>query len=190
MNFIDIAHATAAAEEAIEGATTTADGGVLASLGIDGTLFVFQLINFAIVAIVLWFLILKPLTKKLAERQKLIDDSIENSKKIQANMMMSEQKYQEKIDQAKVEANKVIDKGQKEALVVAESLKNKAKSEIELLVTQARKNIEIEKNDALDAVRQEAANLVVSAVEKVLSEKLDSHKDAKLVEEAIKDLQK
>ena len=68
------------------------DAGVLASLGINGQLFVFQLINFAIVVLVLWFLILKPLSKKLEERKKLIDDSLDKAKEIETNLGMSEQK--------------------------------------------------------------------------------------------------
>ena len=62
---MDIVHA----EETTTNTTEPAgDGGVAASLGINGTLFVFQLINFAIVASIIWFLILKPLTKKMTER--------------------------------------------------------------------------------------------------------------------------
>src|SRR4051812_216888 len=95
---------TTATTEATEG------GSPLSALGINSTLFVFQLINFAIVAVIIWFLILKPLTKKMSERQKMIDDSIENSRKVQENLQKSEQKYQERIDSAKVDANKIVEK--------------------------------------------------------------------------------
>src|SRR3990167_7541606 len=135
---IDIAYASETAAKAGEAA---AEGGVLASLCINGTLFVFQLINFAVVAVVLWYLILKPLTKKMSERQKMIDDSIDNAKKIETNLGMSERKYQEKIDQAKVDANKFIAKAREEALAAAEITKEKTKKEIEQLVDSARKNI-------------------------------------------------
>lgn len=181
---IDIAYAAEATENAVEKAT---DGGALASLGINGTLFIFQLINFAIVAVILWFLILKPLTKKMSERQKMIEQSIDNAKKIETNLGMSERKYQEKIDQAKIDANKIMEKAQQEALLVAGNLKEKAKQEIELLVEQARKNIKIEKADMMSEVKKEAASLVVAAVEKIISEKIDSIKDNKMIAEAIKD---
>ncbi|MCX6778657.1 MAG: ATP synthase F0 subunit B, partial [Candidatus Magasanikbacteria bacterium] len=78
MNFIEIAHASEAPTELTE--TTEQSGGVLGSLGINGQLFVFQLINFILVAAILWFLILKPLTKKMAERKKIIDESLDNVK--------------------------------------------------------------------------------------------------------------
>jgi len=121
---VDIAYASEVAAQASE---TVTESGVLGSLGINGTLFIFQLVNFAIVVAVLWFLILKPLTKKMTERQKMIDDSVDNAKKIETNLGMSERKYQEKIDQAKVDANKFIEKAQQEAAQVAESMKEKSK---------------------------------------------------------------
>src|SRR3989344_1738676 len=141
MFLTNIAHASE------ETASSAAEGGVLADLGINGTLFVFQLINFALVSVILWFLILKPLTKKMSERQKMIDDSIDNAKKIETNLGMSERKYQERIDQAKVDANKVIEKSQQEALALGETMKDKAKNDIEQLVEQARRNIKVERDE-------------------------------------------
>jgi len=179
-----------AAEAATVATETASNGGVLASLGINGTLFIFQLINFAVVAVILWFLILKPLTQKMSERQKMIDQSIDNAKRIENNLSTSEKKYQERIDQAKIEANKLIDKSQKEAIIAGEGLKEKAKKEIETLVDQAKKNIKIEREEMMNEVKKEAANLVIAAIEKILPEKMDSAKDHKLVDEAIKDLKK
>ena len=183
---IDIAYASETVEKTAE---AVANEGVLASLGINGTLFIFQLINFAIVAVILWFLILKPLIKKMSERQKLIDDSIDNAKKIETNLGMSERKYQEKIDQAKVDANKFIGKAQQEAAQAGEAAKAKAKQEIEQLVEQARKNIKIERDQSVAEIKEQAADLIVSAAEKILSAKLDKAKDEKIITEAVKSLE-
>ncbi|MEK7131297.1 MAG: F0F1 ATP synthase subunit B [Patescibacteria group bacterium] len=174
-----------AAETAAE---MTADGGVLSSLGINGTLFVFQLINFAIVAVILWYLILKPLTKKMSERQRVVEDSLENAKKIETNLGMSERKYQEKIDQAKVDANKFIAKAQQESLRAAEIMKEKTKKEIEQLVDQARENIKTERDESINEIKQQAANLIISAAEKILSAKIDVAKDNKIIDEAVKEM--
>ncbi len=173
---------------ASETATETTNEGVLASLGINGTLLIFQFVNFAVVAFVLWFLILKPLTKKMAERQKMVEDSVDNVKKIETNLGMSEKKYQEKIDQAKVDANKIIEKASTEALAVAEIAKEKTRKEIEQLVEDARKNIKTERNESIAEIKQQVASLVVEVAEKILAGKIDVEKDNKIVEEAIKGL--
>jgi F-type H+-transporting ATPase subunit b len=179
--FIDIAYAS-------EVAKATADEGVLASLGIHGVQFLEQLFSFALVSVILWFLILKPLTKKMAERQKMIEDSVDNVKKIEANLGMSEKKYQEKIDQAKVDANKIIEKASTEALAVAEVAKEKTRKEIELLVEDARKNIKTERTESIAEIKQQVASLVVEAAEKILAGKINIEKDNKIVEETIKSL--
>ncbi len=183
-NFIDIARASETTET--ETTATGANESVAAALGLNPTLFVFQLINFALVAAVLWWLILKPLTKKMSERQNIIEKSLDDAKKVEANLHNSEKKYQEKIDEAKVEANKIVDKAVKDARAASEDIKKKAKVEIEMLVDQAKRNIAIDREEMISSVRQEAANLVVMALEKVLAEKMTEAKDKALVEEMIK----
>lgn len=178
-----IAHA--APETAGHAAEVAVETGVLSSLGINSSVFVFQLINFTLVGLILWFLILKPLTKKMTERQKMIDDSIDNAKKIETNLGMSERKYQEKIDQAKVDANKMIEKAQQESVLVAEAAKEKTRKEIEELVEQARRNIKSERDESVAEIKLQTANLVVAATEKILGSKLDGGADKKIIEEAV-----
>ena len=93
-----------------------------ASLGLNGQLFAFQLLNFAIVSAIIWFLILKPLTKTLEERKKVIDESLDKAKQVETNLQMSEVKFQEKLDEAKVKANKVIEKSHSEAEILSETM--------------------------------------------------------------------
>ncbi len=183
MNFINIAYASS--EAVVEKAT---EGGLLASLGLNGSQFIFQWINFAIVVAVLWFLILKPLTKKLSEREKMIDDSIKNAEKIQHNLNKSEKDYQERMDKAKVEANKILEKANVETAVVAEEMKEKTKKDIEELVDHAKRNIRLEKEEMMTGLKKETVEIVVAVVEKILSAKMDGKKDKELIENALKDL--
>ncbi len=166
--------------------TEKADGSFLSTVGINGQLFVFQLINFAIVGAIVWFLILKPLTKKMEERRKLIDDSLDKAKEVETNLAMSERKYQERVDDAKVESNRIIAKATEEALVMADQMKKKAKDEIELLVKQAKKNIEIDREDMRADIRKETASMIVAALKKVLQQDLDPKMDAKYIESILK----
>ena len=189
MNFIEIAHATGGEEAEVTTHTTeetsSTDEGVLASLGINAKLFSFQLINFAIVGMILWFLILKPLTSKLAERQKKIEDSLDNAERVEKNLRESEKKYQNKIDEAKVEANRMVEKAVGEAEIAGNQMKDKAREEIEGLVKQAKKNIEIEKQEMLDGLKKQTADLIVLALEKVLNEKMNDKTDRKMIDEVL-----
>ncbi|MFZ2189725.1 MAG: F0F1 ATP synthase subunit B [Candidatus Magasanikiibacteriota bacterium] len=194
MFLIENAYASSEAVEETNVEATTAEHttvapkneGVAASLGINAQLFGFQLLNFAIVGAIVWFLILKPLTKTMEERKKIIDDSIDNAKAVETNLQMSEVKFQEKLDQAKVEANKIIEKSHTEAEKLSVDMKEKAKKEIEMLVDQAKRNIQIEKESMMTEIKKETVNLIIAAVEKIMNEKLDDKKDVTLIEETIR----
>jgi len=187
MQFIETVFASS---EAVEFTTeqTNNNESVAASLGLNGQLFIFQLINFAIVAAIVWFLILKPLTSKLEERKNIIDESLEKAKEVEANLVMSNQKFEEKIAEAKTEGNKIIVKATTDAEELAISMKAKAKTEIEKLVDQARGKIQDEKEEVMRGIKTETAGLIMAVVEKVLKEKLTDKKDQQLIEESLKGL--
>ncbi|MFA4831076.1 MAG: F0F1 ATP synthase subunit B [Patescibacteria group bacterium] len=161
---------------------------IAASLGLNLNLFIFQLINFAIVAAIVWWLILKPLVKKMQERQEMVEKSVEDAKRIEANLQTSEAKFQEKIDEGKVEANKIIAKAGEEAEVQGEKLREKARADVEQLIKQAKVKIGEEKEKMTVELRRETGELVIAALEKVLDKTMDKEKDRELVEEVLKKL--
>lgn len=166
------------------------DSGVLASLGINGQLFAFQLLNFAIVACIVWFLVLKPLVKKMEERRKQVEESVDNVKAIETSLQMSEKKYQDKIDEAKVAANKILEKAHTESEAISKQIKEKAQKDVELLVMQAKKNIGIDKQEMKDELRKETAEMVVMAMEKLLEKKFSGKDDEKFIADILKSLNK
>lgn len=165
--------------------STGASESVAASLGLKPQLFVFQLLNFALVLGIVWFLILKPLTKKLDERKKIIDESLDRAKEIETNFIMSQQKFDEKLSEAKVEASAIIQKAHDESEKMGEDMKQKAKEEIALLIEKAKKTIASEKQEMKEELRRETVELVILATEKLLGQKFDAKKDEKFIEEIL-----
>jgi F-type H+-transporting ATPase subunit b len=125
-------------QAATEGGHT---GGVAETLGINAGLFVSQFINFVLVFLVIWFLILKPLTKKLEERRKIIDESLDRAKEIESRMVMADAAYEEKIKEARANADSVIAKAHEESKMLSEKMKQDTKNEIATLVSQAKEKI-------------------------------------------------
>ena len=60
--------------------------------------------------------------------------------------------------------------------------------EIEQLVETARKNIKTERDESISELKEQAADLIIAAAEKILSAKIDADKDDKIIEEAVKSL--
>ena len=168
--------------------SSEAEEGVLGSLGINGSLFVFQLINFAIVVAVLWFLILKPLTKKMTERQEKIEKGLDDAEKFKKNLEESEKKYEEKMNQARIEASKVMEEADKRAEISRQETLKKANGEADDMISKAKSEIEAVKEDSLKQIRTEAANMVALGVEKVLGKEIDEGEQKRLVERATEEI--
>jgi len=184
MNLIETAYATA--HESSE----VVEQGLLGSMGIDWKMFVIQIINLAIVFCILWFLILKPLTKKMSERQKGIDESLDNSKKIQEMLKKSDQDYQNLINTAKAEANQILERAKTDAVLTAESIKNNTKKDIDTMSASAKKNIDDEKKKMVADFKNEAAEIVVLALKKIVTNKFDVIDDKEEINETLKMIKK
>ena len=160
---------------------------VLSSLGINGMQLVIQFVNLTIVLLVVWYLILKPLTKKMDERKKLIDESLEKAQKIETEFQMSQQKIQAKIDAAKMEAKAIIEKAYADQIEQTKEMKEKTKVELATAVAEAKAEIKKEKLAMEKEINDRMAELVTDALAKIIgNEKNDVNKI--LIEKVVKEL--
>ena len=81
----------------------------MAALGIDVKLFLGQIINFLILLLILWRFAYKPIVKMLNDRRERIASSIANAKKIEEDLIATEQKTRGMLDQAQEEGQKVLE---------------------------------------------------------------------------------
>ena len=156
------------------------------SLGLEPHLFVSQLVNFLLVLAILWFLILKPLTKKLEERRQIIDESLDNAKRVQTELTMAEEHAKEIMMKAEQEGSRRIQTSVEEAEAASATARAKAKQDIEVLIAQAKRKIDDEKVTMRQEIRQETAALIISALEKILPEKFDKKTDEAFVKDMLK----
>jgi len=150
---------------------------VLGKVGFEWKMALFNLVNFLIIFAILKKFAFGPITKIIQERQQKVRDSVDNITKAKTELQMAERRAQEMIDEAKAGANKVAEKAHEQGKVQMEKMKETAKTEISLLVDQAKRNIEIDRKEMQESLRTETGALVVLAVEKIISEKLDDKKD-------------
>jgi F-type H+-transporting ATPase subunit b len=180
--FIETVYASEAAVEVTEKASS----GLLASLGIDLPLFIFQLINFAIVVAILWFLILKPLTKTLAERQKIVDKSLADAQAAAAKLNTAEEEKKAMLIKTRAEAEEIMARAEKQGELARTQAETKAKEQAEKILAEAKKVILEEKNKMLVDLKNQTVDLVTAVAEKILAEKMTEAKDKKMIEEQLK----
>jgi F-type H+-transporting ATPase subunit b len=177
---IQIAHA----QELVQAAKPSA----IAVLGLNGKLFIGQLINFAIVLLIFWKWVLPTVTKGLQARTSKIEMSLIDAKRITEEKTEFEQWRNSEMSKTRTEASAIITKAQLEANQVKDSVIHQTKDEQQKLVDQAKKQIEQEKNQQLQSAKSELADLVTNATEKILRQKLDEKKDAELIKESLKNI--
>ncbi|MBI5530112.1 MAG: F0F1 ATP synthase subunit B [Candidatus Doudnabacteria bacterium] len=183
MNLLDIiipiAHA--AEEPAVK------EGGV-AVLGINLKLFIAQLVNFAVVLGILWKFVFTPVAKQLQARTEKIEKAMADATTTEKEKQEFAVWKQQEIAKVKTEAGSIISSAQADAGKVKEDLLKQAKEEQQKLIEQGKKQIEQEKAQALQAAKSELADIITTATEKILREKLTGDKDQKLIKDSLKDI--
>lgn len=165
-----------------------AEDDVLGNLGINGTLFTAQLINFLIVLIVLWVFAYKPLMKLMEERTKKIEDGVEKAIEMDKRLVALEREKEEVMKEARQEAKGIVNEATQRADRKREELTLKAKEEVEGIVAASRKQIQAQKETMMQELKDEIAEVVVAAAGKVAEGALDkdkANKSAKSVIEAV-----
>ncbi len=175
-----------AVEQAAEQAGESA--GFIGTLGLNWKLFLAQLINFAIVLLILWKWVFKPIGGALEARRKRIDDSLRKAQEIETRMQSAEKEYEQRLRQAQAESAKILRQTQAQAESAKQETADAARIEAERILADARAAIEADKERMFAELREETANLAVMATEKILREKLDEKKDREIIEAALKSL--
>lgn len=152
-------------------------------LGIDWKLLIAQIVNFVILLLLLKKFLYKPFINLMNNRQKKIIDGLEKAKKGEEEFQKIQELREKELVKVQKEAEKMIIKakeiGDKKQQEILKEVDEKTKK----IVEEARGRIEIEKEKMLKEARQDIANLVVNATEKILKEKVDKNKEKEMINE-------
>jgi F-type H+-transporting ATPase subunit b len=158
--------------------------GVAGVITINGTVIV-ELITFLIMLAILARYVYPEIVKLAEARQMAIALQLKEAEQARAEAEQRLQDAAAKLEDARKTAQSVIDAATKSGEQLRQELKQKAEEESKRTIEAARKEIEAERERAVQSVRDEVANLVVAATEKVIGETLDDTKHRQLIERAI-----
>ncbi|MFY8160115.1 MAG: F0F1 ATP synthase subunit B [Candidatus Kapaibacteriota bacterium] len=158
------------------------------ALSVKPGLFIWQLINFAVLMIILGKFAIPAIMKSLKEREEGIQNNINEAKKINADAIEALKVSQTKIDEAYKEVSAIVSKGKEQANIIIQNATAEADSIKKQKLEEAIREIENNKNAAITQLRNEVAGLVVDATEQILNSKLDRETHTKLVNDYIKNI--
>lgn len=157
------------------------------SLGIDWKLLALQTIAFLILLFILRKWVYPPLVAMLEKREKDLRTAENAAKSARENADKTEKMINETMRKARAEASDIVKTAREEAAGVVEAANKKASEKADALVAAAKDEIAQEVAAAKQALHNETLDLVAAASGKVLDEKIDATKDAKLIERAVKE---
>ncbi|MFA4930360.1 MAG: F0F1 ATP synthase subunit B [Patescibacteria group bacterium] len=161
---------------------------LITKLGIDWRLLTAQILNFTVLLVILNYFLYKPILKTLREREQKVKKSIEDSHKIEEELLKVAKEREEKLKTAKVEASHIIKESQTTGAEAREKIIQVAKAEAEQIIAKAA----LESNQAAAEIKNEVlaelVDIVISVTEKVLDQKITNEEDKKLISKSIKSI--
>ncbi|HZP59982.1 MAG TPA: F0F1 ATP synthase subunit B [Opitutaceae bacterium] len=161
---------------------------LLNGLGVSWSGLIAQMINFSIVAFILWRFAFKPVMATLDERQKKIDSGLKYADEMKAKLEQAQQESAAVIKHAQVEATKLIDEARKAAKEFADREQKAASDRANDLIAKAQQAIELEKKKMLADARGEIARLVVVTTRRVLEKELSDAERTRFNDSAVREL--
>ena len=167
-------------------AVEKADGSPLTALGVDPRSFLFQLITFFLIFLLLKKFAFKPISKKLAERRNVIEDGVKMGLRMEKEKAKLDAEIAQVMRDARTEADKIIGNGQKEAREIIREAEKVGQRKVDTMLIDAEARIKEETEQAKRKLEKEIVGLVSEATETIVEEKVDSSKDAKLIDKALR----
>lgn len=162
--------------------------GGIGALGLDVQRFGGQIVTFAILLLIMWRWVYRPLLKKMDERAKKIEDGLQFSEAAAKAKADATVEFERVMSQAKAEAHALLRDTQEKAEALRQERMKQAKAEIEKVALEAKAQIKAERQAAYDALQGDIAGLVAASLTKI-AKSMDEKTRKALVHDAIKEME-
>jgi len=159
----------------------------LASLGINLPGLIAQIVNFAILFGLLYLVAYKPIMRMLDERSRKIKESMEQTEFIKEQAAHAEEEFEKRIEAAAREGQEVVARAAKTGEELRQKTQQQAEQEGEALINRARAEIQRERDEAIDELRKEFADLTIMAAEKVIDRSLDKEAHRQIIDKVLEE---
>ena len=156
-------------------------------LGINLSTLIAQIVSFLVLFGLLYFFAYKPILRMFDERSQRIKDSVEQAEKVKEEAAASEEENQKKLEAAAKEGQEAIARAMRAGDEARQRAQHEAQVEAAGLVEKARQEIQRERDEVVSELREEFADLTVTAAEKVIEKSLDKEAHRELIEKVLEE---
>ena len=156
---------------------------------LDPGLFIWTILTFLVLLFLLAKFAWKPLLAALEERENKIKNSLEDAEKATAELERINVKSEEIIAKARSEAKSIRVEAKAATERIKADLMAKAEEDSKKIRDEAEKHIHVEKDKAINEIRQEVVDLSLAVAEKVIKKNLSKEDNQGLIEDSLKNLE-
>lgn len=159
----------------------------IGALGLDPLAIAAQAVTFLAIFFFIKKFALGTIVAKLEERRKTIDRGIKLTHDMDKLRDDLDARVAQALKEARKDADVILSEAHDEAGAMLKKAEESATHKSEILLAEARAVIERDIAEAREELKGEVADMVVAATEGVLREKVDTRKDADLLQRSIKE---
>lgn len=159
---------------------------LLKSFGIQGKILLWQVVNFGILFLALWFILYKPIRRLLEEREGKVAESLEKAEQLEKKSQALEGEFRQKMIEQRKELEELHTKALKEQEKIKKEMRERTEKEAQKFMEEARTLALEEKAQILQSLEQEVKQTAVFLAGKILEKEIDEEKQKELLVQAIK----
>ena len=171
--------------------STEAHGGANAPnplVQLDPGLFIWTILTFLILFFVLSKFAWRPLLEALESRENTIKSSLDDAEKAKQELESLNAETETIISEARSEAQSIRLEAKSAAEKVKADIIAQAGKDAKKLLYENEKQIQVEKDRAINEIRQEVVGLTLTVAERVIRKNLSKEDNQKLIEGSLKTL--
>lgn len=161
---------------------------LLTKLGIDWKLLVAQIVNFAILLVVLRAFVYKPVLEMLERRSKTIEKGLKDAKESEEKLSNAEKFQDEKIRAAEREVGKILESARQDSEKMSKQIVADAHAQAEEILKRTRLELEEEKVAMMEALRRHVTDLIIAATSKILKREFSDSDQKRLSDALLKEM--
>ena len=153
------------------------------SLGVNLGYLVSQIVNFTLLALLLYFVAYKPILRMLDQRSARIQEGLDKAAEAEKRAAEMEQEFQKQLAAARKEGQEIIAQATQVSEKTRQEILAKAHEDARGMIDKAKEEIDRERDQAMSDLRRDVGELSVSIAQKIIGRTLDEPGQRQLIAE-------
>ncbi|GEL08981.1 F0F1 ATP synthase subunit B [Salisediminibacterium halotolerans] len=149
---------------------------------------VYQILGFLVLLFLLKKFAFGPIMDMMEKREAHIAEQIQSAEKNRDEAEKHLKEQREAIQEARQEAREIVENSRKQSEQQANEIIEEARKKAEREQRERLAEIEREKEEAVNAIREQVSSLSVLVASKVIEKELDEKEQEKLIEDTLKEV--